>query len=127
LSNGSSSLILSLSTKQVDFIAAFLHAPMNAEEEGLNNKLYMLQLPCVFSQVRTILNLKRSLYGFEQSPRYSFQHLKSKLQLYGFKDSNFFILEDVIFFVYLIILSSFLLIITNRQDHQETERTRHGF
>ena len=100
---------------------------MNAEEEGLNNKLYMLQLPCVFSQVRTILNLKRSLYGFEQSPRYSFQHLKSKLQLYGFKDSNFFILEDVIFFVYLIILSSFLLIITNRQDHQETERTRHGF
>ena len=69
------SLILNLQTKQVDYTAAFLHAPidkdpnwdtMNAEERDQGG--VYVQMPRGFSKPGKVLKLKRSLYRLKQLP-----------------------------------------------------------
>ena len=81
------SLILQLSTKQVDYTAAFVHAPIDkdpnydemTDEDKRKSGVY-IQMPKGFRKPGTVLKLKRSLYGLKQSPRNFFQHLKKNLK-----------------------------------------------
>jgi hypothetical protein len=106
------SAILGLSTKQVDYTAAFVHAPIDRDpnwesmsnEEKARSGVY-LGMPRGFHQPNKVLKLKRSLYGLRQSPRNFFQHLKSKLESIGFEandniDPCLFISDKVICLVY---------------------------
>jgi hypothetical protein len=106
------SAILGLSTKQVDYTAAFVHAPIDkdpnwesmSQEEQDRSGVY-LHMPRGFYQPGKVLKLKRSLYGLRQSPRNFFQHLKSKLESLGFEandniDPCLFISTKVICLVY---------------------------
>ena len=91
------SAVLGLSTRQVDYTAAFVHAPMN-EDVHVN-------MPRGFSEPGKVLKLKKSLYGLKQSPRNFFQFLKSKLENVGFEsamdiDPCLFISDKVICLVY---------------------------
>ena len=65
------SIIQNLVTVQVDYVAAFLHAPM--EEE------VYVHMPRGFKIPNKVLKLKKSLYGIKQSPRNFFNYLKEKL------------------------------------------------
>jgi hypothetical protein len=64
------SAILGLSTKQVDYTAAFVHAPIDKDpnwesmssEEKARSGVY-LHMPRGFYQPGKVLKLKRSLYG----------------------------------------------------------------
>ena len=69
------SMILGLHTKQVDYTAAFIHAPIDGE--------VFVQMPRGFTQQGKCLRLKKSIYGLRQSPRNFFQHLKGKLENAG--------------------------------------------
>jgi hypothetical protein len=106
------SAILGLSTKQVDYTAAFVHAPIDkdpnwdsmTEEERARSGVY-LHMPRGFNQPGKVLKLKRSLYGLRQSPRNFFLYLKSKLESIGFEanidiDPCLFISKKVICLVY---------------------------
>ena len=91
------SIVLGLSTRQVDYTAAFVHAPM---EEDV-----YVGMPRGFSEPGKVLKLKRSLYGLKQSPRNFFQHLKGKLEGIGFTsatdvDPCLFISDKVICLLY---------------------------
>jgi hypothetical protein len=90
------SLILGLATRQVDYTAAFLHAPINED--------VYVEMPRGFAEPGKVLKLKKSLYGLKQAPRNFFQHLKGKLERIGFTSSPInpclFILEKVICIVY---------------------------
>jgi hypothetical protein len=70
------SAILGLSTHQVDYTAAFIHAPINED--------VYVDMPRGFSESGKILKLKKSLYGLKQSPQNFFQFLKGKLKMIGF-------------------------------------------
>jgi hypothetical protein len=106
------SIVLGLSTKQVDYTAAFVHAPIDkdpdwdklTEDEQQKRGVY-IDMPHGFSQPGKVLKLNRSLYGLKQSPRNFFQHLKGKLENIGFKsaeavDPCLFISDKVICLVY---------------------------
>jgi hypothetical protein len=106
------SIILGLATKQVDYTAAFIHAPIDrdpnwdamTEQERARSGVY-IEMPRGFSQPGKVLKLKRSLYGLRQSPRNFFQHLKAKLESVGFVtneavDPCLFISDRVICLVY---------------------------
>jgi hypothetical protein len=106
------SIILGLATKQVDYTAAFIHAPTDrdpnwdtmTEQERARSGVY-IEMPRGFSQPGKVLKLKRSLYGLWQSPRNFFQHLKVKLESVGFVtneavDPCLFISDRVICLVY---------------------------
>jgi hypothetical protein len=106
------SAILGLSTKQVDYTASFVHAPIDKDpnwdsmspEEQAHSGVY-LHMPHGFHQPGKVLKLKRLLYGLQQSPRNFFQHLKAKLELIGFEandniDPCLFIFDKVICLVY---------------------------
>jgi hypothetical protein len=106
------SVILNLATVQVDYTAAFLHAPIDrdpnwdnlSEEEKKKSGVY-IQMPRGFGQPGKVLKLKRSLYGLRQSPRNFFLHLKSKLESVGLKsqdevDPCLFVSDKVICIVY---------------------------
>jgi hypothetical protein len=106
------SIILGLATKQVDYTAAFIHAPIDrdpnwdsmTEQERARSGVF-IEMPRGFSQPGKVLKLKRSLYGLRQSPRNFFQHLKSKLESVGFVsneavDPCLFISDRVICLVY---------------------------
>mmetsp|Transcript_15060 Transcript_15060/g.36762 ORF Transcript_15060/g.36762 Transcript_15060/m.36762 type:complete len:970 (-) Transcript_15060:1237-4146(-) len=91
------SQVLKLSTQQVDYTTAFLHAPI--EEE------VYVAMPRGFSEPGKVLKLKRCLYGLKQSPRNFFQFLKSNLEEIGFVpqtdvDPCLFISENCICLVY---------------------------
>ena len=73
------SIILNLSSKQVDYTAAFVQAPVQ-------DNIYV-ELPRGYKQKGKVLKLKRSLYGLRQSPRNWFAHLKKGLLKQGFKQS----------------------------------------
>jgi hypothetical protein len=105
------SLILNLATRQVDYTAAFLHAPidedpdiehMSAEERRRSG--VFVEMPKGFSEPGKVLKLKKSLYGLKQAPRNFFQHLKGKLEKIGFvssaSDPCLFISDKVICIVY---------------------------
>jgi hypothetical protein len=70
------SLVLGLATRQVDYTAAFLHAPIDED--------VYVEMPRGFSEPGKVLKLKKSLYGLKQAPRNFFQHLKNKLERIGF-------------------------------------------
>jgi hypothetical protein len=106
------SVILELSTKQVDYMAAFVHAPIDRDpnwesmttEERERSGVY-LQMRRGFYQPGKVLKLKHSLYGLRQSPRNFFLYLKSKLEYIGFEanidiDPCLFISDKVICLIY---------------------------
>jgi hypothetical protein len=105
------SLILNLSTRQVDYTAAFLHADIDvdpnfdqlSEEEKRRSGVYV-EMPRGFTTQGKVLKLKKSLYGLKQAPRNFFQHLKATLEKIGFvstdSDACLFISEHVICLVY---------------------------
>ena len=85
------SLILQLSTKQVDYTAAFGHAPIdkdpdwnNMTDEQRTKSGVFIDMPKGFREPGKVLKLKRSLYGLKQSPRNFFHHLKENLGKAGF-------------------------------------------
>jgi len=106
------SIVLGLATRQVDYTAAFVHAPIdkdpdwdNLSKEEQNRRGVYLEMPRGFTEPGKVLKLKRSLYGLKQSPRNFFQHLKGKLEGIGFEsardvDPCLFISDKVICLVY---------------------------
>lgn len=106
------SIVLNLTTRQVDYTAAFVHAPIDRDpdwdtltpEEQDKRGVY-LEMPRGFGEPGKVLKLKRSLYGLKQSPRNFFQHLKEKLEGIGFEsatdvDPCLFISNKVICLIY---------------------------
>ena len=106
------SIILNLSTVQVDYTAAFVHAPIDkdpnwdkmTEEEQKKSGVYV-EMPRGFAQPGKVLKLTRSLYGLKQAPRNFFLHLKSKLEQVGLKsqehiDPCLFMSDKIIVLVY---------------------------
>jgi hypothetical protein len=103
---------MNLSTCQVDYTTAFVHAPIDKDpewetlsEEQRNKSGVYIEMPQGFSQPGKVLKLKRSLYGLKQSPRNFFLHLKSKLEAAGFEsnesvDPCLFISDKVICLIY---------------------------
>ena len=73
------SCIMGLETKQVDYTAAFIHAPLSEDEE-----VYVEQ-PRGFSEPGKVLKLNQCLYGLKQSPRNFYNHLKGNLEAIGFE------------------------------------------
>ena len=105
------SLVLSLATRQVDYTAAFLHAPIDEDPDLESMSLeerkrtgVFVEMPRGFAEPGKVLKLKKSLYGLKQAPRNFFQHLKGKLEKIGFVSSEadpcLFISEKVICIVY---------------------------
>jgi Reverse transcriptase (RNA-dependent DNA polymerase) len=85
------SIVLNLSTKQVDCTAAFVHAPINKPPnfKDLTNKQkaktgVFVSMPRGFTKHNLVLWLNKSLYGLMQSPRNFFLHLKARLEKIGF-------------------------------------------
>ena len=105
------SIVLGLATKQVDYTAAFVHAPIERDPNWDNmtqleqerSGVY-IEMPRGFREPGMVLKLKRSLYGLRQSPRNFFLHLKSKLESVGFQQSEsdpcLFMAKKVICLVY---------------------------
>jgi hypothetical protein len=106
------SAILDLHTRQADYTAAFVHAPIDRDpnfdslspEQQARQGVYV-DMPRGFSQPGKVLRLNKSLYGLKQSPRNFFQHLKSKLESIGLHaatdiDSCLFISDKVICLCY---------------------------
>ena len=65
------SLVFNLETVQVDYKAAFLHAPLPEEIYVAMSRGYGIP--------GKVLILKKSLYGLRQSPRNFFENLRDKL------------------------------------------------
>lgn len=104
-------LLLGLKTTQVDYTAAFVHAPidrdpnwdnMTAEERSKSG--VFIHMPRGFAETGKVLKLKKSLYGLKQSPRNFFNFLKSKLEGIDFVQSDadpcLFVSDKVICLVY---------------------------
>ena len=92
------SIVLGLKTKQVDYTAAFTHAP-------IGNKEVFCEMPRGFSEAGKVLKLKKSLYGLRQSPINFFNFIKGKLEHAGFEsqsdvDPCLFISDKAICLVY---------------------------
>jgi Reverse transcriptase (RNA-dependent DNA polymerase) len=107
------SIILGLATMQVDYSAAFVHAPIDRDpnwskmtpEEQERSGVY-IQMPRGFSEPGKVLKLNKSLYGLKQAPRNFFLHLKAQLESVGFRsqediDPCLFIWDKVICLVYI--------------------------
>ncbi|MBE0451949.1 MAG: hypothetical protein IBX70_14070, partial [Clostridia bacterium] len=93
------SCILGLTTKQVDYTAAFVHAPLKEKEN------IFVQMPRGFSEPGKVLKLNKCLYGLKQSPRNFYQFLTKNLEAAGFTccrdvDPCLFISEKCICLVY---------------------------
>ena len=91
------SIKLNLCTKQVDYTAAFVQAPITEE--------VYVEPPRGFPLVgNKVLKLCRCLYGLKQAPRNWFNHLKTQLKKCDLKQSNLdpclFLGKDVICLVY---------------------------
>jgi hypothetical protein len=84
------SLLMGLSTSQVGYTAAFVHADINKypnrEEERRRSGVY-IDMPRGFAMHNKVLKLKKSLYGLKQSPHNFFLHLKDNLESVGFEQS----------------------------------------
>ena len=106
------SIVLGLATRQADYTAAFIHAPIdrdpnwdNMTPEEQEKSAVFVEMPRGFTKPGHVLRLKKSLYGLRQSPRNFFQYLKGKLEGIGFKsmddvDPCLFISDRVIIIVY---------------------------
>jgi hypothetical protein len=90
------SILLNLSTKQVDYIAAFIQSDIDTD--------VYVEMPRGFAKPGKVLKLKKSLYGLKQSPRNHFLNLKGKLEALGFvaseADPCLFVSDKVIALVY---------------------------
>ena len=75
------SLILGLESKQVDYTAAFVHAP-------IGDKQVFVAMPRGFSEPGKVLQLKKSLYGLRQSPVNFYRYIRSKLEAIGFESND---------------------------------------
>jgi hypothetical protein len=83
------SQLLHLATKQVDYTAAFVHAPIDkppgydemTDLEKEQSGVY-IELPRVFAEEKSgkVLKLNKSLYGLKQSPRKLVLFLKGNLE-----------------------------------------------
>ena len=71
-------VILKLESVQVDYTAAFVHAPIGKHE-------VYCEMPKGHTIDGKVLKLKKSLYGLRQSPRNFYQHLRTKLESIGFE------------------------------------------
>ena len=106
------SIILNLATVQVDYTAAFLHAPIDRDprwdsmtRQERERSGVCVEMPRGFGQDGKVLKLQRSLYGLKQAPRNFFQHFKGQLERVGFVaqdsvDPCLFISDKVIAVVY---------------------------
>ena len=107
------SILLNLSTQQIDFTSAFVHAdidkPPNFDEmtpEDQRRQGAFIEMPRGFLRPGKVLKLKKSLYGLKQAPKTWFNHLKNKLELLGFVqcvdvDQCLFVSEKVILLCYM--------------------------
>eukprot|EP00980_Cylindrotheca_fusiformis_P027375 scaffold20213_cov51-Cylindrotheca_fusiformis.AAC.3 len=75
------SLVLGLETKQVDYTAVFVHAP-------IGDKDVYCEMPRGFSEPGKVFRLKKSLYGLKQAPINFFKHIKGKLEAAGFESNE---------------------------------------
>jgi hypothetical protein len=118
------SLLMGLSTKQVDYTEAFTHAAIDQDpkwdtmtaKERDRSGVY-IEMPRGFNKTGHVLKLKKSLYGLKQSPRNFFLHLKEKLEKCGFEqslaDQCLFISGTVVCLVY---VDDTLLYAENMED-----------
>ena len=103
---------LDLATRQVDYVAAFVHSPLPqptgynemSDEEKLRACTYVV-MPRGFRKEGKVLRLNKALYGLKSTPKAFFSHLKSNLEATGFKqavdvDPCLFISDKVICLVY---------------------------
>jgi Reverse transcriptase (RNA-dependent DNA polymerase) len=111
-------ILLNLSTKKIDYTAAFVHAPIDrdpnwdnlTDEQKARSGVY-ITMPRGFTQDGKVLKLKKSLYGLKQSPRNFFKILKSKLELVGFKSVDD--IDPVSFSHHALFASSMLTILSS--------------
>ena len=82
--------ILDLKTTQVDYTAAFLHAPIdrdpnweNMTQQEKDRSGVYVRMPQGFAQPGKAYKLKKSLYGLKQSPKNFFNFIKEKFQQAG--------------------------------------------
>ena len=71
-------IILELESVQVDYTAAFVHAPIGEKD-------VFVEMPKGHTIDGKVYRLKKSLYGLKQAPRNFYQHLKSTLEGIGFE------------------------------------------
>ena len=120
-----------LATRQVDYTAAFVHAPIDVDpnydqmtpEEQAKSGVYV-EMPKGFREPGKVYKLRKSLYGLRQAPRQFFKHLKSNLEHIGFEqqvdiDPCLFISPKVICLVY---VDDTLLYARNQQDIDDVIR-----
>jgi hypothetical protein len=90
------SILLELETTQIDYTAAFVHAPIDC--------LVHVAMPPGFGVPGQVWKLRKSLYGLAQSPRNYFIYTRDKLIKMGFVQSEadpcLFISGDIICLVY---------------------------
>ena len=90
------SILLNLDTTQIDYTAAFVHAPIDC--------LVYVDMPPGFKIEGHVWRLNKSLYGLAQSPRNYFLYTKEKLLKMGFYQSDsdpcLFISDDIICLIY---------------------------
>jgi hypothetical protein len=106
------SIILGISTRQVDYMADFVQAPIDKDPNwdnlcgpDKNHTGLFLDMPGGFKQAGKVLKLNRTLYRLRQAPRKFFQNSNSKLEAIGFEsqeniDNFLFISNKVIILVY---------------------------
>ena len=89
------SIILNLATQQVDYTAAFVHAPIDKPPNWdkmtpaeKNRSGVFVEMPRGFEREGCVLRLNKSLYGLKQSSRNFFQFLKGNLETIGFKSQE---------------------------------------
>ena len=94
------SILLNLETSQIDYTAAFVHAPINF--------LVYVEAPVRFrtqiGDVDYVWKLNKSLYGLCQSPRNYLLYTKEKLESMGFvqsiTDPCVFMSADIVCLIY---------------------------
>ena len=90
------SILLNLETTQIDYTAAFVHAPIDC--------LVYVEMPKGFTLNGYVWKLNKSIYGLKQSPRNFFLYNKEKLESMGFQqaqaDPCLFVSSDIICLTY---------------------------
>jgi hypothetical protein len=107
------SLLLILATKQVDYTAAFVHAPIDKHpgydemtdlEKEQSGAYIEMSRGLAEEKSGKVLKLNKSLYGLKQSPRNFFLFLKGNLEAVGLQQSEtdpcLFVNDKVICLVY---------------------------
>ena len=105
---------LGLSTKQVNFTAAFIHANIDllpgfhkmSKKEQAHQGVYV-EMPCGFAKPGKVLKLRNYLYSLKQAPQNCVAHLSKNLGEVGFKpamevDPCLYISDKVICLAYYI-------------------------